>query len=496
MDKAPVIVGVGEASDHSEDLLRALEPLALIVQAIREADQDAGGGWTEKVESIDVVNETSWGYQDLPQEISNTLKIQPKRLVYGVFGGESPIRYIHEAAIRISRGELEVALVCGGEAEETRLKAAKAKVELKNWTPEVPQLKRPVREGVIQALALRNGLSSPLVVYPIYEYASASSWGQTLEQSQAESGKVWAEYSSVASKNPHAWRKKPFTPEEIASPSPANRLVAGPYTKLMVANPTVNQAAAVLVTSYGKAKAMGVSDDKLIFIWGGTAAAELADFASRSQFARSTAMEVVLNTSRERTQNANFDAVELYSCFPCVPKMAKRVLSLPDSMTPTVTGGLSFFGGPYNNYMSHAACGMTRTLRQKGNAVGLLYGQGGFVSKHHALVVGTQPPKEEISVTYDVQEIVDRERGATSTIEETYEGNATVETYTILRGKDGEAEQAVIFAKTPKGHRTLAKIDRTDPTSLEFIVDLKRNAVGTPGKVSLDSEKAPRWTVS
>ena len=60
-------------------------------------------------------------------------------------------------------------------------------------------------------------------------------------------------------------------------------------------------------------------------------------------------------------------------------------------MQPTVTGGLTFFGAPLNTYMTHAACAMVRELRD-GGKLGLLYGQGEFVTKHHALVLSRQAP--------------------------------------------------------------------------------------------------------
>ena len=87
-----------------------------------------------------------------------------------------------------------------------------------------------------------------------------------------------------------------------------------------------------------------------------------------------------------------FDAIELYSCFPCVPKMARRTLGLGPDVQPTVTGGLTFFGAPLNTYMTHAAIAMVRKLRKKGK-LGLLYGQGGFVTKHHGLVLSREAPK-------------------------------------------------------------------------------------------------------
>ena len=105
-----------------------------------------------------------------------------------------------------------------------------------------------------------------------------------------------------------------------------------------------------------------------------------------------------------------FDAIELYSCFPCVPKMARRTLGLGPDVQPTVTGGLTFFGAPLNTYMTHAACAMVRKLRD-GAKLGLLYGQGGFVTKHHALVLSPQAPRQTLAQDTSVQAEADRNRG-------------------------------------------------------------------------------------
>src|SRR6202030_1547312 len=104
-----------------------------------------------------------------------------------------------------------------------------------------------------------------------------------------------------------------------------------------------------------------------------------------------------------------FDAIELYSCFPCVPKMARRTLGLGTDVEPTVTGGLTFFGAPLNTYMTHAACAMVRTLRG-GARLGLLYGQGGFVTKHHGLVLSRQAPAAPLAQDTSVQAKADAHR--------------------------------------------------------------------------------------
>ena len=217
-----------------------------------------------------------------------------------------------------------------------------------------------------------------MTVYPFYETATSAHWGQTPREAMAESGQLWATYSRVASQNPNAWLKRRFTPEEITTPTPDNRLIAWPYTKLMVANPTVNMGAAILMTSLAKARAADIPDDSLVHVWGGASAEEPRDYLIRDQFLQSHPQNAVLRAVMDlaRGDGKAFDAIELYSCFPCVPKMARRTLGLGPDVQPTVTGGLTFFGAPLNTYMTHAACAMVRKLRNGAN-LGLLYGQGG-----------------------------------------------------------------------------------------------------------------------
>ncbi len=185
-----------------------------------------------------------------------------------------------------------------------------------------------------------------------------------------KSGQLWSTYAGVASENPNSWLKKRFAPDEITTPTPENRLIAWPYTKLMVANPTVNMGGAILMTSLAKARAAGVPEDRLIYPWGGASAEEPRDYLVRDQFYESHPQNAVLKAVMDLVEGdgKKFDAIELYSCFPCVPKMARRTLGLGPDVKPTVTGGLTFFGAPLNTYMTHAACAMVRKLREGGKS--------------------------------------------------------------------------------------------------------------------------------
>jgi acetyl-CoA C-acetyltransferase len=334
----------------------------------------------------------------------------------------------------------------------------------------------------------------PVTVYPLYEAATSAHWGQTPREAMAESGTLWSTYSDAASQNPNAWLKRRFTSDEITTPTPDNRLIAWPYTKLMVANPTVNMGGAILMTSLAKARAAGVAEDRLVQVWGGASAEEPRDYLVRDQFFESHAQNAVLKAAMELAggDGKAFDAIELYSCFPCVPKMARRTLGLGADMQPTVTGGLTFFGAPLNTYMTHAACAMVRKLRS-GARLGLLYGQGGFVTKHHALVLSRQPPQAPLAQDTSVQAEADRHRGAVPDFVTEASGKGSVESFTVIYGRNGEVEHGVVMLRTSDHARALARVPASDGRTLAHLVNMDRTPVGTSGDIVAADDGVLEW---
>src|SRR6201997_553537 len=293
-DRIPVVVGIGEIVDRPKEITEGLEPLALLVEALKRAETDSGASLVGEIDSLDVVNFLSWRYRDPEKLLSSRLGIKPRHAYYGPVGGESPIRYLHEAAKRIARGESTVAAICGAEAQSTATRAERAGVALP-WTPFAHDVEEPKRGAAFQKpLAVKLGVFRPVTVYPFYEAASSAHWGQTPREAMAESGELWSRYSDVAAQNSNAWLKRRFTPEEITTPTPDNRLIAWPYTKLMVANPSVNMGGAILITSLAKARAAGIAVDRLIHIHGGASAEEPRDYLARDQFFESHAQNAVL----------------------------------------------------------------------------------------------------------------------------------------------------------------------------------------------------------
>ena len=66
----------------------------------------------------------------------------------------------------------------------------------------------------------------------------------------------------------------------------------------MVANPTVNQGAAVLLTSLAAARAAGIAEDRIVHIRGGASAEEPRDYLERDQYVESHAQTAVLQAAK------------------------------------------------------------------------------------------------------------------------------------------------------------------------------------------------------
>lgn len=495
-DRIPVIVGIGEITDRPKEITDGLEPLALLVEALKRAEVDSGAALLGQIDSLDVVNFLSWRYRDPEKLLSARLGIKPKHAYYGPVGGESPIRYLHEAAKRIARGEAGVAAVCGAEAQSTATRAERAGVTLP-WTPFAHDVEEPKRSAAFQKpLAVKLGVFRPVSVYPFYEAATSARWGQTPRDAMAESGALWAAYSEAAAENPNAWLKRRFGPDEITTPSADNRMIAWPYTKLMVANPMVNMGGAVVMTSLSKARAAGIPENKLVYVIGGTSAEEPRDYLERDQFVESHAQNAVLKAVMDLVggNGKSFDAIELYSCFPCVPKMARRTLGLGVDVRPTVTGGLTFFGAPLNTYMTHASCAMVRTIR-KGASRGLLYGQGGFVTKHHALVLSREASAEPLAQETSVQGEADRYRGPVPTFVTEAGGKGKIESFTAIYGRTNDVEHGVVMLRTSDNARTLARVPAHDRQTLAQLLDLDRSPVGSSGNIIRADDGVLEWQV-
>ncbi|MGD9816685.1 MAG: acetyl-CoA acetyltransferase [Hyphomonadaceae bacterium] len=483
-NKIPVIVGVGQINDREE----RLNSVELMAEALRHADTDGGGGWLGRIDALDVVAQLSFPeFTDASAHAAQLLAIAPRHCAQTRYPmGDSPVALLNQAANRIASGAAAVCAVAGGEALRTAAKrAAGAKRDA-------------VRESAARAARggrERYGIVAPTDVYPFYENACRAAWGQTLAEAQRESAEIWSGLSQVAAANENAWLRTALTPEQILEVSPANRPIAFPYTKLMVANASVNQGAAFIVTSLARAKAEGVPEAQLVYIGRGAAAREPGDVLARGRVDRSLSLEASLRNALafNGLTSADLDYVELYSCFPVMPKLARRAIGWPLSKPMTVFGGLTFGGGPVGNYMSHAIASMTEALRARGRH-GLLFGNGGFATTSHSIVLSRDPAlAAQGAHDPSVQADADAHRESAPRLLESYAGEAAIRTYTVFYDRDGAPKSGVIVAATPDNGLVLAYVAREDAELIAFLTDGAREPVGTAGRVSTDAEGVNHW---
>lgn len=494
-ERTPVIAGVGQVNDRPPNPADGLDPVGLMAEALRRADTDCGGLLAD-CDSLAVVRQIGWPQLDrVDGGLAEKLGIAPAhREQTAMPNGDSPVRLLHDAANRIGAGEARICAVVGGEA----LRTAGQLAALKRSEGEAkPNALRDASHRKQEGFALRHGLTVPVDVYPLYENALRDEYGQTLAEGQTESGALWAGMSEVAAQGDHAWIRQAVTAQEVVTPSESNRPIAFPYTKLQVANASVNQGAGFIMTSLAEARRRGIAEDRLVFVGHGAAAHEDTDFLRRADYRGSPGLEVSIRRTLalNGVEPADLDHVELYSCFPCVPKMARRVLGWPIDRPITVFGGLTFGGGPIGNYMSHAVACMVEALR-RAPGKGLLFANGGYATHNHAILLSSTPTGACFPQDYDFQAEADDLRTKVPPIDEEYAGNVTLETYTVHYARDGSPRFATIVACTPQGARTLAIVPSADHDAIKRLERADRALFRSTGTITRPAGEPGVWRFS
>ena len=228
----------------------------------------------------------------------------------------------------------------------------------------------------------------------------------------------------------------------------------------------------------------------------GAAAHEANSILARDSYTEAKGMRVTIEETLKRNALtvADLDHVELYSCFPVIPKMARRILGWPVDRPITAFGGLTFGGGPIGNYMSHAIGSMVDKLRAEGGTA-LMFANGGFATHFHGIILSKNPlPQATFPHDYDCNPQAQALRGPVPPVDETYEGPATIESYTVFYNRDGTAKMGSIIARTPAGARTLAHVPACDVAMIAFLTDGQAEPVGASGMTKMGSEGLVLWT--
>jgi acetyl-CoA C-acetyltransferase len=144
--------------------------------------------------------------------------------------------------------------------------------------------------------------------------------------------------------------------------------------------------------------------------------------------------------------------------------------------------------------MTHAACAMERKLRG-GAKFGLLYGQGGFVTKHHALVLSRRPPEAPLAQETSVQAKAERHRDQVPAFVTEASGKGKVESFTVLYGRNNEVGHGVVMLRTADNSRSLARVPAADRQTLAHLLNLDRSPVGSVGEIVRADDGVLEWRV-
>ncbi len=486
--RLPVLIGAAQYTHHPDAASECPEPLAMMEQVARAACADAGSSRIlQAIDSVQVVNIFCWTYADPPGMLAARLGIEPRHRLYTAIGGNTPQWLVNGAADAIARGEIDVALLVGAEAMRT-LRSYRSRGAMPPWTVSEgrPQMVGDLRPGV-NDLEARHGMRLPVEVYPLFENALRARAGESIAEHQRKVGALMARFTRVAARNPHAWFREERTPEELITVGPDNRMVGFPYPKRLNAIIEVDQAAAVVMTSLARAKDLGVPQDRMVFLWGGADATDIWYVSERLNYVESPAIRAAGRAAlgQAGVQIDDVAYIDLYSCFPSAVQIGRDALGIApdDPRDLTVTGGLPYHGGPGNNYSMHAIATMVDLLRRDPTAKGLVTALGWFITKHSVGVYSGSPPGREWSRDvrcYDEAQDIAR---APQVVAEA-DGAASIETYTVVHGRDGAPERGIVIGRLDDGRRFLANIPADDRAALDALE--REEGVGRRGRVRHD----------
>jgi acetyl-CoA C-acetyltransferase len=482
MNRQLCVIG---AAQHTVRDGNAAEPLVSWEQRAREAAAGVEHVLPE-LDSLQVVYCQTWPYDDPAGRLATALGASPRHLHYSGIGGTTPQELVNQTAGAMQRGELELALICSAEALAT-MRAAKKRGERLPWSH---RKSSPFPWEPPHASELAHDVLQAWETFPLWDTARRAKLGASLGDDAAEAATMMAAMSVVAAANPHAWRPTALDAATVGTATAENRYVGWPYTKHEVAVMDVDMSAALLLATREKADALGVDEDRRLYLNGWAYAEDPASIAERSDMARSAAMAVAGRhaLSRAGVELADIDAFDLYSCFPSSLRLGCDALGLTidDPRGLTVTGGLPYAGGPASGYMMHAITSAFEALGADTRHT-MVTGVGMHMAKHVA-AVWSSTPNVSSSTADSLQTEVEAAQPRRHLLT-TYAGPGTVCAYTVAHGRDGVPEQGLLVLDTEDG-RALARVYEAD-----LLADAEsRELVGQRVTVTTDGKRnEARW---
>lgn len=503
--RTPVLVGCGQITDTESLPSSGRSPSAFVAEAVRLALADARAArgaeaLAARLQSISVMRFFSDSSPRFvqphgrslnpPRSVANRIGAAAAgEFVYTEVGGNMPQYLINEYSERIARGELDAALVCGGELLRSAQIAQRQGIAL-DWHEDPggePQSAGDTRLGWSEEEA-RHNLRAAIWFYPLLENAIRGARGATPEAHLQSMARLFARFAAVARDNPLATRREGYDAQTLGRIDAKNRYIAWPYPRLMNSNAFVDQSSALVIVSTALADELGIPHERRVYLHGCADAADVWTVSERTELHRSPAIRGCsrLALSMAGLGLADIAAFDIYSCFPSAVEAACQEIGLAedDPRGLTVTGGLAYFGGPGNNYVTHSIAQMVDTVRARPGSFGMVTANGSYLTKHSVGIYSTQPTRGGWKREDPARLQAEMDAGPKVRVETAPNGPAVIETYTITYNGETPAG-GYVFGRLPDGARFVSTVP-SDPALLAQM--LERDQLGRPGTVRAEAK--------
>ena len=399
-----------------------------------------------------------------PKAVANRLGAAPRQLLYTHSGGNMPQYLVNRFAEEIANGETELALICGAELLRSTQNARKAGLKIDhNEDPGGEPTRIGDKRFGFSDEEARHDLRAAIHFYPLLENAIRGGLKRDVPTHLAAMGMLFERLAAVAKANPLATRREGYSAERLATISEDNRWICFPYPRLMNSNAIIDQAAAVLVTSVEKAREWGIPQDRWVFLHGCADGTDTWVVSERERLDASPAIRGCARLALDMAGRtvADVAAFDLYSCFPSAVEVAMKEIGIAedDPRPISVTGGLPFFGGPGNNYVTHSIAEMMNVVRAKPGSFGMVTANGNYLTKHSAGLYSTEPTKGPWRREDPKKLQAALDAAPKRSVNTKPAGAGTIETYCVTYGR-AAPEKAYIFGRLDgSGDRFVAVSD-------------------------------------
>ncbi len=458
--RTPVLVGAAAVTQREDDPLVADEAVELMARAASAA----APATLLRSAGLFAVPEGTWAYPDPGRELARRFgAASATTLVADI--GVTQEAVIGEVCRLVASASVDVAVVVGGEARYRALRAKLAGIEVGDRAQAdgtIPDRKlEPSSLGIHEIEMTRNAVT-PATAYALVENARMHRLGRSPAVHRKAVGELWSSFSSVASQNPDAWDREPHSAAAIVTPSADNRVISWPYTKRMCSQWNVDQAAALVICSVEAAEGNGIGRDRWVFPWSSVTSDHSIPVVQRDPIDSCPGAIAAAAAALELAGVGVDDvaALDLYSCFPAAVQAYADALGVADRRPLTVTGGMSFAGGPLNNYVLQAMVALWSRLVADPGTIGLSSSVSGFLHKQGFGLWSTEPPpngyrSDDVSAAVAGTQV--------RPVAADHVGTATIASWTVDH-QAGEPFRAVVIADVggdDDAPRTLASAART-----------------------------------